>query len=274
LGEARNTGIRNSTGMFAAFIDSDDWIEEQMIELLVNSAMRSNADITCCGFNKVRMNKSYPYFINTELNNENDFIALCLNEVHNSKKKVVTTVWAKLFKLSLLKDNAILFSLRSFEDSPFFLKAVYYSNRISFVREPLYNYSLRDDSISNSPISESKLNCFYQADNIILNFLKEKGLYDTYRKRFESFHLLRIVLYGGCRALYWRGQGSKNTDNYLVFIKYLKSQRSFFKQFKPNDDFEMKVLRILRIGLFLERINYKLPNLFFRSVCKFLNVNG
>ncbi|MBA4058590.1 MAG: hypothetical protein C0490_27995, partial [Marivirga sp.] len=160
LGEARNTGIKNSAGEFAVFIDSDDWIEERMIELLVSSAILSNADIVCCGFNEIIENERNSYFLNMELNSENDYIALCLNEVHKNKHWVITTVWAKLFKLSLLRDYSILFNLSTFEDSPFFFKAVYHSNKISFVREPLYNYFVRTGSITNSPISESKLSCF------------------------------------------------------------------------------------------------------------------
>ena len=37
-------------GEYIAFLDSDDWIEGQMYEKLVNEAIKSNADIVKCGF--------------------------------------------------------------------------------------------------------------------------------------------------------------------------------------------------------------------------------
>ena len=266
LGEARNTGLRACNGDFIAFIDSDDWIETQMIELLVNSAVCNDSDISCCGYNSVTKDETYSTFIDLELNNQRDYFALCFNEVYRTRKRLITTVWAKLFKSSVLKRNFILFSLTTFEDTPFFIKAVYYSKKISFVSEPLYNYTYRENSLSNSPISERKLKCFYCADEIILSFLKEKDLYATYQEFFEAFHFLRIVYYGGCRQLYWNRKGPIDSHEYLIFIKYLRTKEKFFKTIKPDrlSMFERKVLAVLKAGLFLSKIDVRLPNTVFK----------
>jgi glycosyltransferase involved in cell wall biosynthesis len=274
LGEARNTGIRNSNGEFATFVDSDDWIEKRMIELLVKSAVQSNADIICCGFNTITVDRMYSTLLDPELNKEKDHLVLCFNEVHNNKRKIITTAWGKLFNLGLLKGNSIFFPLPRFEDTPFFIKAVYYSKTICFVKDSLYNYSVRSGSISNSPISELNLRCFYQSDNLILQFLKDRGVYKDYKTHFESFHFIRIMLYGGGISLYWNNQNNKPLENYLTFYRYLKSQKLFFDKFKPNDltQFQMNVLKMFKIGLFIGRIHYKLPHIFFRVAVRLLKV--
>lgn len=48
LGDARNIGLDNSTGEYIGFVDSDDYIEPDMYEILYNNAIKHNADISCC----------------------------------------------------------------------------------------------------------------------------------------------------------------------------------------------------------------------------------
>ena len=49
LSSARNAGIKVANGKYIAFIDSDDYIELNMIEKLVNAIEKSNADLCICG---------------------------------------------------------------------------------------------------------------------------------------------------------------------------------------------------------------------------------
>lgn len=45
---ARNCGITAASGNYIGFIDSDDWIDKDMYELLVNTAIEHHADIVRC----------------------------------------------------------------------------------------------------------------------------------------------------------------------------------------------------------------------------------
>lgn len=47
---ARNTGIDNARSKYLAFVDSDDYIENNMLEIMYSSAEESNADMTICGY--------------------------------------------------------------------------------------------------------------------------------------------------------------------------------------------------------------------------------
>lgn len=47
LGSARNAGLKEATGDYVGFVDSDDWVSEDMYAVLLNLAEDTNADITC-----------------------------------------------------------------------------------------------------------------------------------------------------------------------------------------------------------------------------------
>jgi len=50
LSSARNAGLEISTGSFIAYVDSDDWLEPRFLEVLVNAAYDTRADIVVCGY--------------------------------------------------------------------------------------------------------------------------------------------------------------------------------------------------------------------------------
>ena len=50
LSGARNTGIENSTGDYLMFIDSDDYIDKDMVKYLVKKSFETNTDIVVCDY--------------------------------------------------------------------------------------------------------------------------------------------------------------------------------------------------------------------------------
>ena len=69
LSDARNAGLAEATGEFIAFVDSDDWIESQMYEVMLQTLINENADIVACGIIDSYSNKkvihSMPYSVGT-----------------------------------------------------------------------------------------------------------------------------------------------------------------------------------------------------------------
>ena len=54
----RNTLIKNATGDYVLFVDSDDWIEEDMVEKLVDKAIQTDADVVGCDYYEDYPNKA------------------------------------------------------------------------------------------------------------------------------------------------------------------------------------------------------------------------
>ncbi len=54
LSDARNKGVEIATGKYIGFVDSDDYIEENMYNILLNELKVNNADVSICSYKKIR----------------------------------------------------------------------------------------------------------------------------------------------------------------------------------------------------------------------------
>ena len=152
LSDARNVGIENATGEYIQFIDSDDFVEKDMIEILYNDICQGKADVSMCSLylykdGEKTTDASYKKEI---FNKEQVLKEILLDE------RVRSYAWNKMFKKSLFE--SIRFPKgKVFEDiytmSPIFQKA----NKIVFNDIPLYYYRQREGSILHNQTNELRL---------------------------------------------------------------------------------------------------------------------
>lgn len=104
LSDARNVGLDKAKGEYIVFIDSDDWIDEKMIEILYNIIKKNNSDISICD-----------YFLayNEEIQTQKEDIEIinlsnieALKTIYDKDLGVCMIVaWNKLYKRNLFKDD-------------------------------------------------------------------------------------------------------------------------------------------------------------------------
>lgn len=140
LAAARNTAVKNATGDFITHVDSDDWLELNAIELLVNKQLETKADIVS---GTIRLHKKdtvedlvEPTYINK---NEmlNEMIKLNLNH----------TLCKRLIRKSLYTDNNIL-AIEGFnigEDHYTLPRLIWYAHSCAKVNNVVYHYNLQTE---------------------------------------------------------------------------------------------------------------------------------
>jgi glycosyltransferase involved in cell wall biosynthesis len=166
--KARKTGLDVSTGDYVLFVDSDDWIENDMLEAMYNKATSENLNIVCCDL--------YLYKIDgmkykKQKISGSDKISILKQLLTNS---VLHNLCNKLVSKDIYK-RVIFPDFSNGEDWVIIVQAVYYAERIGFLSKALYHYCLNSESITNS--QARRLKCYdelYKNMKIICDFLLEK----------------------------------------------------------------------------------------------------
>lgn len=108
LADARNIGIENAIGDYIGFVDSDDWIEKDMYQILYNNAVDVNADISTC-----RAFADFPnYSFKIPLPNEEYKKVIKMNKdyiiLFMKSQYYIYAMWNKLIKRNLFNNLRFL----------------------------------------------------------------------------------------------------------------------------------------------------------------------
>ena len=168
LSDARNVGIDNANGEYISFIDSDDYVDDNYIELLYNAIKQYDADMSIAS-HRVIYEKN---IIDRSTGKE-----FCAEPIEILKmllydNGIDTSAWGKLYKKSLF--NEIRFPKgRFFEDSATTYMLIDKSKKIGVCSKPIYNYVIRNNSISNETFSEKKIDLIVSTEEMT-NYIKNK----------------------------------------------------------------------------------------------------
>ena len=148
ISEARNAGIRYATGEYIAFVDSDDWISEDLLSRLLERS--DQHDLVVCSYFREFRNMRLPRRFNISGSmSSHDFKSLLICPLVDGfldpgSVDSLTTVWGKLYKTAVIKANGIAFvSLQEVgtgEDLLFNLSYVDKAGDVFVIDEPLYHY--------------------------------------------------------------------------------------------------------------------------------------
>lgn len=215
---ARNDGINIAKGEYIAFVDSDDWIELDMYELLMQAIIDTKADIVASGLNMVYQNR----VLNLNPNSVSRISYTkeeALDSLFNNINNVRFELWNKLFKKEVIGDARL--KIGQLHEEVYFIRTVFSNaTRIVYVNQGLYNYVVQRDGNTNSNFKENRLVIFQELDDFA-SMLREWGREDIARK-CENFAITMAINF------YIIANKAGVSDNILNFI--LKTFNRYYKK--------------------------------------------
>lgn len=256
LSDARNAGMKIASGDFVVFVDSDDWIENNMIESMVQAMKHYEADIVQSAFyyayedkrlidNRYYSTKDEPVI----LDNKSLMYELVINE------KVKNFAWGKLYKTNLIKNIPFKKGVL-FEDVFWAHRVMHSVNTYVIMHDPLYNYFQRDDGIVAK----------YSPKNMdILIGLKERHqflekFYPNLKE--ESFKLILKTSLIHYNLLLFNRKKIQNNRYRKDLQKYINDNYINFKKAAENDKALLVHLKLFRVSPYL--------NILYLSIRKLL----
>lgn len=200
---ARQTGIDAATGKYIGFIDSDDWVDEDYFEKMLQKAEQDKTDIVINENILVHEGeKIYPKNFPGHKQLE--------HKIYNNPSQLIDkffcVVWNKLFRTDFLKQRKYTIPLRSAHEDVFFHYATFaFARTVSFFDGSSYHYLFREESISNLKHDwgvehikvYSQIYDFYKENNLLdkeirlyntmpFFIVKSEDMFDEYKKYFSK----------------------------------------------------------------------------------------
>lgn len=192
LSGARNRGLDEATGKYVMFVDSDDRLAPNAIELLVDEVQKEDYDIVCSGFCTFTSAGAEKRYCDTE--------ETVVGNAYGVMSRHQCYFWGKVYKRSFW-DNIRLPEGYLFEDMQVLHVLTRLCNGYSYIAKPLYEYRMNPDGISSTaPANPKSIDQYWMVEYIEeeinrLSLVKDDKFYAALLKELGPY------LYGRTRLL-------------------------------------------------------------------------
>lgn len=188
VSSARNKGLEVANGEYIMFVDGDDYMHFQAVEIFVEGILKTDCDIFCS-----KMLKTDTYFLEfSEIVNVKNTPVNIEDMYSDSQNRSFATVTAKLFKREVLESVRFPLGIKYGEDTNFSFKVLSNKPKIAKTDENLYFYYVRDFSAETSPFGLNKITVLDSYDDICDCFKTKE---DTNLKAFAFQYLFQTICY-------------------------------------------------------------------------------
>ena len=139
IGKSRNYGIKQSSGEYLMFVDSDDYINENAVEEMIKKITSDNLDMLICDFYKVENEIEEVKLI--------DFDYCSISDKPELLLEINLSPWNKIYKKDLIIRNKIFFNEKlKYEDVEFVIDCLIKAKKIGKLNKILYYYVIHKKS--------------------------------------------------------------------------------------------------------------------------------
>lgn len=255
--EARKSGFNIAKGEYILFVDGDDWIKLNTIEVLYKNAKEKEYDIIC-----------YKYLLKYEDNTEKNGWDTPIESVADNSllnllfnNKITHTIWSKFIKKAFILDNNIEFpkDISYGEDLAFVYTLAMYNPLFTIIDENLYYYYQRQGSLDNG--ISLKVCEITKAIIFIKEQLIKNNLYEEHREEFEYMAYMQSY-YIRQKYIFKNNDNTskllhKNWRNLNICINS-KNNKFYRDMYKQDSKKALLVEAICKRSYFLGSIYYRL----------------
>lgn len=216
ISAARNTGIKNATGDYVHFVDSDDYIDMDYYQKMIDAIGDTDPDIIAGGVISQNGNLyNIEYKTRTILTtlSEKFFVTNALSNC---------TVWRYLFKRTFLLDNNLTFPIgRIFEDILYTPNVIKLANYVVTAPNTHYHYVYNANSLLNRKNTPERAAQYNYAEKKRDEFIQEHGL----------------------ESVYWRGKRTTNATYKFLIFKFWRIENLYDTNEKKYYLFGIRIMK-------------------------------
>lgn len=215
---ARNVGIKTATAEYLLFLDSDDFVEETLVERTKEERLSTDFDIAIFDYKRVKENGT----VIPSNNQAFDFLKGIQDgiEVFYCYKDNEIRLWTSnlIYNREFIIENKLQYLEGCFatEDLNFIFKSLFLAKDIRYINQVLAYYYQRSDSLTNSPNINKNITVVNAMEDLC-KFIKKKGLNPNLENfikyEFTPEHIMYQIF------------GCINEDNKAEVIKVLKQRK-------------------------------------------------
>lgn len=247
VSETRNIGVRKACGEYIQFVDSDDFIDKNMLKDTLWLLQNKEADMVITGLyldieNKGSVNTSIQTFNYNETKGKKN---IALNVIKRVNGTYINSPINKLYKRSIIIDNNILMDnkISLGEDFLFNLMYLKYCNKVIFSDKCYYHYWMKVEDNLTFKFRENKLDLMYLMYKESIEYFEACGL--NKNQYIEMNNIFIKWMYSCFVDLHNKGCNLTYNEK----IKYLKSSISKYKYIIDNTNNLSIMLKVLKITL-------------------------
>lgn len=262
-GRAVNHGISVATAPYIGIIESDDWIEPNMYELLYQRAVETDSEVVKAQFYRYDSTKpkgKQDVLWETDEQSlmsapDGVFCPLDFEPLFHFH----ASLWSNLYRADLLRSVPLLeTSGASYQDFPFIMEILGRTKRMSVVKVPLLHYRMEDGQNSSTMCRSIKLIQMPRMATVAREKLMECNAYDKVKESYY-FHAF-LACFGFLFCIEKRHQKAYFKEFHKLMAPMLKHPDISFRYFRPD---QAKFAKAIAAGKYGEVCG--MCNLFFKQ---------